>query len=229
MRNKWAFIVTIVAVIGMSSVISYAAVTGPEEKGIYGLTIENNYEDNVQISALTQDSAAIDSKTVKINQASVELFPEGKKLRLTFNNATAGGYYLVAVLTDDNPPNEDNIAYINQVTSIGESVEFVIFPKSLDKANNYRVLISSSAGENSQALEQIAYFKVADYMLGDADANGRLTTRDALWTLQAAAGRKTLDDNGQLSADADQNRKTSTRDALWILQATAGRKVLEIK
>lgn len=54
--------------------------------------------------------------------------------------------------------------------------------------------------------------------LGDVNGDGSITTLDALLTLHAASGKKTLCEDEALAADIDKNGKITTVDALQILQ-----------
>lgn len=61
------------------------------------------------------------------------------------------------------------------------------------------------------------------YIPGDVDANGTVTTSDALQALQAAVGKIPLTETQTLAADIDGDKKISTADALKILQAAVGK------
>lgn len=76
-------------------------------------------------------------------------------------------------------------------------------------------LISGSTTVNGSVT-----FTVADRLPGDANGDGRITTRDALFILQHVAGYEV---NINLSnADCNADGRITTRDALLILQVVAG-------
>lgn len=54
--------------------------------------------------------------------------------------------------------------------------------------------------------------------LGDVDQNGTVNAPDALWVLQYAVGKRTLDDNQLFAADVSGQGNPSAVDALYILQ-----------
>lgn len=79
-------------------------------------------------------------------------------------------------------------------------------------------LISGSTTVNGSVT-----FTVADRLPGDANSDGRITTRDALVILQHVAG---YDVSINLSnADCNADGRVTTRDALLILQVVAGYEV----
>ena len=64
---------------------------------------------------------------------------------------------------------------------------------------------------------------------GDVDGNDRITLVDALFTLQAALGKRDLSDTQFLAADVDESGRLTLVDALFILQAALGKRDLSAK
>lgn len=63
--------------------------------------------------------------------------------------------------------------------------------------------------------------------LGDLNSDGKITTADAKWVLQAVSGARTLTPEQIAAADVNGDGKITTADAKWILQAVSGGRVLE--
>lgn len=121
-------------------------------------------------------------------------------------------------------PTADNIAYIDQMAATETGVTFTAYPKELTKGTYYVYLVG---GGTAFADSQVARFEYdKKYILGDVDNSGALSATDALWTLQAVAGKRTLSEISALAADADKSGSLSATDALWILQAVAGKRTL---
>ena len=61
--------------------------------------------------------------------------------------------------------------------------------------------------------------------LGDLNGDGKITTVDAKWVLQAVSGSRTLTPEQEAAADVNGDGKITTVDAKWILQAVSGSRV----
>ena len=72
----------------------------------------------------------------------------------------------------------------------------------------------------------VATQKPVSYTLGDVDNNGKTTTVDAKWVLQAVSGSRTLTPEQIAAADVNGDGKITTVDAKWILQAVSGSRTL---
>lgn len=59
-------------------------------------------------------------------------------------------------------------------------------------------------------------------LLGDINADGKLSVRDALSVLKVAANLETFDEEKQILADVDLNSQINSKDALLILKKSAG-------
>ena len=60
------------------------------------------------------------------------------------------------------------------------------------------------------------------FKLGDPNDDGKITTVDAKWVLQAVSGSRTLTPEQEAAANVNGDGKITTVDAKWILQAVSG-------
>ena len=60
------------------------------------------------------------------------------------------------------------------------------------------------------------------FKLGDPNNDGKITTVDAKWVLQAVSGSRVLTDEQKAAADVNGDGKINTVDAKWILQEVSG-------
>lgn len=65
--------------------------------------------------------------------------------------------------------------------------------------------------------------------IGDVNGDGKITTVDAKWVLQAVSGSRELTPEQEAAADVNGDGKITTVDAKWILQAVSGSRVLDLK
>ena len=65
-----------------------------------------------------------------------------------------------------------------------------------------------------------------EYVLGDMNGDGAITSADALLALQASVGKGDLTEKQTLAADVDHDKKVTSSDALLILQYSVG-KIIE--
>lgn len=149
-------------------------------------------------------------------------YANANKFKLTCTGLP-GQYSLVLLLkegktqgTEGVPtPTEKNLQYIDQ-QNITDTTEFILFPKQMEKGT-YNVYVST----NNADLEWVAsleYGTEPEYTLGDVDEDGDFTSRDALWTLQAAVYKRELTASQFKAADVDRNGELTSKDALRILQ-----------
>lgn len=62
--------------------------------------------------------------------------------------------------------------------------------------------------------------------IADINIDGKVTTVDAKWVLQAVSGSRTLTPEQETAADVNGDGKITTVDAKWILQAVSGSRKL---
>lgn len=152
------------------------------------------------------------------------------KFDVKAENLTDNQQYLLLVLKGEGDkapsvPTAENIAYIDQAAATTTGVDFTAYPKELTKGTYYVYLVGGGTAFNAE--KPAATFQYdKKYILGDVDNSGALSATDALWTLQAVAGKRTLSEISALAADADKSGGLSATDALWILQAVAGKRTL---
>ena len=72
----------------------------------------------------------------------------------------------------------------------------------------------------------ISVNKPSAVLLGDVNGDGKITTVDAKWVLQAVSGSRTLTPEQIAAADVNGDGKITTVDAKWILQAVSGSREL---
>ena len=64
--------------------------------------------------------------------------------------------------------------------------------------------------------------KKPDIQIADLNSDGKITTVDAKWVLQAVSGSRELTPEQEAAADVNGDGKITTVDAKWILQAVSG-------
>ena len=114
-------------------------------------------------------------------------------------------------------PTADNIAYIDQMAATETGVDFTAYPKELTKGKYYVYLVGGGTAFNAE--KPAATFQCDQkFTLGDVDEDGDFTSKDALWTLQAAVYKRELTASQFKAADVDRNGELTSKDALRILQ-----------
>ena len=211
------------------SVSAFAAGAG-SDAGICDVDIEAEFASTVTVTPKTADG-----DTATKNESNV--YVDAERVTVTFSGAKASKYYLVVALDDDNQyptvgdDGKNTVAYINQETASSTSVSFDVYPKSLVSGQTYNVYVSSNDGTNSyKTVASFSYY--APYVLGNVDlsVDKRITTIDAMMTLQMAIGLtpdkwtdiQWLAANVDLSNTAE-NHGVTTIDAMMILQKAIGK------
>jgi hypothetical protein len=185
------------------------------------------------IGALAAGESGIDNVQVESAYSSVvKVTPATDRATVEYSAAKSGSDYVIIVMTDTTGvPTEENIAYINELRATSSTVSFTAFPKTLKSGATYYVYMSSNAAgslaTDITSLVRVASFGyTAAYILGDVNEDGSISATDALFVLQAAAGKRTLSENQSLAADTNKDGSISATDALFILQAAAGKRTL---
>ena len=215
------FSIGIVALLLVNLVSVTALAASSADPGIYDVTLSSGYD--VTYKALDKGGNEVTGKAAELDGTSAEeFFANAVKLKVTISGLE-DEFQLILAQSEDGVPTQSNIVYIDQETSANGKVEFTVYPKSLSSGSTYYVYLANASGRR----ELLTFKYYQSYMLGDVDENGKLSSNDALFALQAAAGKRTLSENARLAADADKNGKLSSNDALFILQAAAGKRTLQ--
>ena len=170
-------------------------------------------------ATLTQDATQAANYTVKLLDAGGnEVTPvDGKyegveKFQLNYENAT--GEQLVMLLLDSAVPTENNIYYIDQKSGSGS---FTIYPKQMMSGTYHLMVANTSCTKAAEIVYE------ADYILGDANGDGKVTAPDATAVLRHAAGKVLLTGKFLLAGDVTGDGKVTAPDATKILRFAAGK------
>lgn len=190
--------------------------------GVYDLVVENGYTLTPQTADGTVDTAVTEDVDGDGTEESV--YKNTEKFTLYFSG-NSDAQYVVFLLNgeagDESPvPTETNIRYIDQKGG-STTVEFILYPDTLEKAGTYAVYISNSGTDGSYT--RVASFDVMSfYTLGDVNDDGSINSADALLVLQCSVGNKTLNDSQRSAADVNGDSSINSADALKILQYSVG-------
>ena len=228
MRKLIVYLITAALMVSMLAIPAFAAAPATES-GIYDLSPASGYTNTLTLAPQKADGTAVAGTSVSVDGTDTTLYPAAEKINMAYSGASAGAYYLAVVIEAASDgtmpaPTEDNLTYIDQQTATaasGGTVEYTLFPKEMKAGKTYLICLSG----NGQALTQVAsfkYFEYSPYKLGDVDEDGSITSGDALYVLQTAAGQRTLKENLRKAAVADKDGSITSGDALFILQAAAG-------
>ena len=167
---------TIVLLIALAFVLLACGVAYAAELGIFDLTVQ----DGVSLTPQKADETEIVSETV----GDVEFYAGAERLGLTYSTGIESGKeYLVMVLRgEDATPTADNIVYIDQLTALGDEIEFNLYPSLLESGEEYHVYLSTNA-EGSDGLTEIASFRYG--WVGSADKSA---LADAISLAEALEG-----------------------------------------
>ena len=189
-----------------------AGAENSRKEGIANIAVADAFSNTVSVVPMKADGTVVASEG--------GVYPDAVKLSVSYNAATAGGYYLVLALTTDNgTPTENNIQYIDQNTAGAGQVSFTVYPRELEAGGTYYIYLSSNVDEEVGALTQVASFAYVSYRVGDVDGNGYISSNDAVWVMNAAAENITLNAAEALAADVNHDGSVDVTDALFILQA----------
>ena len=149
-------------------------------------------------------------------------YANAKKFKLTCENLT-GKYSLVLLLKEGadqseatkGVPTESNLQYIDQ-QNIEPTTEFILFPKQME-TGTYNVYVSTDS-VNLKKVASLEYGTEPEYTLGDVNEDGKVSSIDAQWALQAAVEKRTLSTSQVKAADVNHDGRLSAKDAQKILQ-----------
>lgn len=220
MKNCLRTALFLAASITLLCVTALAADSG----GMYNVQVEDAYQGGtVTVTPQTADGVEAAPVSTEINGETKDLYQGAVRAQVTYSGARDGAYYLILALNGEGTPTEENIVYIDQ-TAGASGAAFNVYPSSLVSGQTYGIYLSGSDGTGLTKVASFDYYM--PYILGDVNEDRKLSSNDALWTLQAVAQNRTLSANAALAADADRSGKLSATDALFILQAVAGNRVL---
>jgi len=150
--------------------------------------------------------------------------------KLEFVSASAGSALDIG-MTDINPSGSKiTMAYINtqglkQSGTILE-VQFKIKSDLTDQISPLTFSVPESIDLSEHNLPTAiapGAITILDYMLGDVNKNGTITSADALMALQIASGRTAATEYTGMAADVNNNATVTSADALQILQFASGK------
>ena len=169
-------------------------------------------------ATLTQDATQAANYTVKLLDAGGnEVTPvDGKyegveKFQLNYENAT--GEQLVMLLLGSAVPTENNIYYIDQKSGSGS---FTIYPKQMMSGTYHLMVANTSCNKAAEIVYE------ADYILGDANGDGKVTVADATTVLRHAAKIEYITAENLLkAADVNKDGDVTIGDATKLLRFIA--------
>jgi hypothetical protein len=223
----------VLAAILCIGVLATEIVSAPAS-GVYHII--SKASDVSSISWKTADGKAITSGNITVNSNSyTDFYANAAKFDITFTGVTAEKQYLVLALNGTAAPTAENIVYIDQKAagSSETTVTFAIYPSSL-KNGNYSIYLVGDGKTYTQGTPLVSFSYYQSYKLGDVDGDGYWTANDALYTLQIAVNKPSIEINGKsvpvdssmrLAANTDGDSYVTANDALLILQKAVGKNV----
>ena len=109
------------------------------------------------------------------------LYNGSDKLSVTYDNATAGKYYMVWLVAGTTLPTsitEETVYYVNQATATGKSVSFDVFPKAIEKTMQMTLFITSNDGKAAVSVPVSYLSDAATGLIGDANGDGKVNAQD---------------------------------------------------
>ena len=139
MKKRLIQIALILGLMALTCAAAQATETAEPTSGFREVKVESAYESGVTLTP-------VDARNADVTKADVR-YPGAVKMKVAYNGAQSGNEYLLCVLADneDDVPTVDNMAYIDQKTADGATVEFNAFPKAVDaqtKSVKYTVYLS---------------------------------------------------------------------------------------
>lgn len=126
---------------------------------------------------------------------------------VTSNSLVDGGQYLVLMVKsangEDYTIDQESILYIDQTASVGNTVSFAVYPSTYTDS-----VILITGAEDGVLKVAIVDGK---YILGDANGDGRVTTRDII-----RIANMIMDDEYSSAADANEDGRVTTRDIIRV-------------
>lgn len=175
-------------------------------------------------TALAADTNSKGTTVTGLGGAQVS-FVQGSddEIAVTYSGGlTAGAEYLVLMLSDSTAdpsgaydetiaPTAGNILYIDQKAAEADgSISFRVYPKSL--STGIILIYGADAGKLAAAIVK------AQFILGDVDGNGKITSGDAMLLLQYLAFTVGESDINVQAADINSVGGITSGDAMQLLQ-----------
>lgn len=229
MKKRLIQLALILGLMTLTCVAAQATETDEPTSGFRVVNVETAYASDVTLTPLNANNAEVKAADVR--------YPGAVKMKIAYTKATLGSEYLLCVLEDDGSasatPNADNMAYINQQTADGSTVEFTAFPKQPDSKTNsvkYSIYLSSNADAASGGVASFTKVATAEYYsaglnvtLGDVDDDGEITIDDAYTALLMSVGLITdATEQQTAAADVDKDGDVTIDDAYNILLRSVG-------
>lgn len=228
MKKRFFQFLSLLCLLSLTCATAWAAETEEPTNGFRNLAVESAYQQDVELTPLTEKDA-----TVAVKDGT---YPGAVKMDVVYKTPQENSEYVLFVLTDDNAPSVDNIAYIDQQTGkSGTPITFTVYPKKLPATTasmNYSLYLSSntdaSTGTGITSYTKIAsfsYYAAATVKLGDVDEDTDVTAIDARIALQMSSGviaEKDQTDKQKAAADVDKDGDVTAIDARMILQFASG-------
>lgn len=186
--------------------------------GIY----EINTVQGCTLVPLCSDGTKVSAETNTIDSGSVVFYRDAEMFEVNIDSVSLGAFYLITVQTSEDAPTAENVVYINQSVSSGNSLSFTVYPSSLMSGKTYYIYLSSNTDGGARRV--VASFKYTGKCHhGDADNNGDINTEDASLILQHCVKKIHLEGNCALAADVDKDGFITSYDASLILQYCVGK------
>lgn len=177
----------------------------------------------------------------------------GKKLKISvnLNNASVGaldfdlvydpkvlkytGLSSVFAVNDCNEVSEGTVMVVGSSTSseyTGKVVDIEFDVLAISDTVTYITVAPTNAlkadGETEVVLKEVtAAVTISDSVkMGDINGDDKINSTDAMWVLQAAVKKRTLEGSQLVAADVNHDGKINSTDAMWILQAAVKKRTL---
>lgn len=196
------------------------AIDSPSSSGIY--FNEGDVGSEFTVSPLTATGQTVTAQTIYDcdGDGVADDFYEGvEKFVITYTPKAGielGANYVISMYTGDSL-GVDSVLYLNQQIATAAdvqygSISFTVYPSEIDTAT-----IALTSDSFSGAITVVEINLYDEYMLGDVNLDGYITTADAVLTLQYIVGTKDLTSTQIKAADVDGGGTVATSDAVKIL------------
>ncbi len=201
-----------------------ATMVGGTATGAFGATAID-LEAGYQLELQTAADAAAETYSITHNAATTAVYDDVAKMSLQFSGE-ASSQYLVFLLKDGQVPTANNIRYIDQSPAAADgSLQFNIYPDSLNAAGTYNIYMSGNAADAAYQLvgsfEVLASWSEMQLELANVSGDTTVTAYDASMILsflgKSLALTNTQQEAGMVSDDAD----LTAFDSSLILQKLA--------
>lgn len=190
--------------------IGALAADEPVKGGIYDLKPGQN----VTLTPQTENQGAIKPTT---DDGKTGYYANAVRMGVEATGLEKGKQYLLLVLSGEDAPTEDNIAYIDQAAAGADGkVSFNAYPSALTSGTTYRVYIVG--GSRAFSAGPAATFQVDQkYTLGDVNADDKINIKDVAEVLNHIVKNKTLTGNAFSAADVVTDGVINIKDTAKIL------------